>query len=632
MAAFGGVPVTSYNRFKRGWYVLLLVGAALTFVAASQARSKPLKCRTGYISRAIWVPKRKHGRIVRHDGKVVYHPVRACVKKSKPKHKSTPPPTSITPTGPPTTITPPPAVPTPPANIKVPQITGGGHAGQMMSATSGTWSGDQPMSLSYQWQDCDQSGANCQNVSNGTNSTYTVQDSDVGKTLSVIVTATNDGGSASASSPTTNQMKYFVLVAVGDIACAPNNASENAISGNPTTTTSTQCQQQATADIAAAQHPDAVLMLGDGQYWSGALSEYNAVFANTWGTTLKQIPMYPVPGNHEYYSSSKAAGYFSYFGSAANPMNTPEGYYSFNLGSWHFDALNSNCDSSCSDLVRGGTPAGSAQVSWLKSDLAADRSACTLAFWHHPYYSAGDIGNNPDDAPFWSALYNAHADVVLNGHDHIYERYPQLDPSGNQTSSGIREFVAGTGGENLVGYWPSNVTTPPGAPAYDDATEFGVTVFTLHTNSYDWKFVATNGAVRDQGSSTCHGSASAGNLAARDVTTRAPAALYGPPLAFGASPMRASLTAALRFGLPVAIHVSRSVDISIRASVRRAGHLENVASFYETESEIAKRYSVIYLRLPARQLKGIRHVTLVLRFSALDAGGHHRVVTRTVGL
>ena len=132
-----------------------------------------------------------------------------------------------------------------------------------------------------------------------------------------------------------------------------------------------------------------------------------------------------------------------YFGQAvANPDNTPNGYYSFNLGTWHIDALNSNCsDSGCSDPLPGTTT--TAQNTWLQNDLAHDTSACTLAMWHHPLFSSGWTLGSPGVAPLWNALYQAHADIVLGGHDHLYERYAQQDPSGTATTNGIREFVVG---------------------------------------------------------------------------------------------------------------------------------------------------------------------------------------------
>ena len=162
----------------------------------------------------------------------------------------------------------------------------------------------------------------------------------------------------------------------------------------------------------------------------------------------------PSPGNHEYETPG-ASGYFNYFGAAAGDPN--KGYYSYDLGSWHVISLNSNCSS-----VPGGCAAGSPQEQWLREDLAAHSNTCTLAYWHHPRFSSGIHGDEASVAPFWDALYQAGADVVLNGHDHNYERFAPQNPSGQaDPTQGIREFVVGTGGAELrkiVGIKPNSET------------------------------------------------------------------------------------------------------------------------------------------------------------------------------
>jgi hypothetical protein len=273
-----------------------------------------------------------------------------------------------------------------------------------------------------------------------------------------------------------------VIVAVGDIACPAGDKTH-------------ACRQQQTATLAASQHPSQVFVLGDNQYNSGLFSEYQSAGAYnaTWGVFNPIV--HPVPGNHEY-DASGAGGYFQYFGALAGP---PPGYYSFNLGTWHIVALNSGCsDAGCLDSIKGATT--SAQRSWLQSDLAANRSACVLAYWHHPRFSSATAGDSTGVGPLWTALYNAHADLVLNGHDHVYERYAQQDPSGTTTPSGIRELVVGTGGENLdrISNPESNVEA-----SYD--RDFGVLVMTLHASSYDWAFKNTTGTVIDGGTTACHG-------------------------------------------------------------------------------------------------------------------------------
>jgi acid phosphatase type 7 len=238
-----------------------------------------------------------------------------------------------------------------------------------------------------------------------------------------------------------------------------------------------------------------VAVLGDNQYESGLLSEYNGpgAYNDTWGQFNSIVR--PAPGNHEYAASSTASGYFTYFGSSAG-----SGSYSYDLGSWHIISLNSNCsDSGCSDLEEGTT--SSAQVSWLQNDLAAHQHQCTLAYWHHPRFTSGFVPSSPGVAPFWSALYAAHADVVLNGHDHLYERFAPQDPAQNPTSQGIREFVVGTGGQELD---PSMRAAEPNMQIADNH-HFGVLFLTLQAGSYGWVFRSVNGTVLDSGSTPCHG-------------------------------------------------------------------------------------------------------------------------------
>ena len=507
-------------------------------------------------------------------------------------------------------------------NTALPTISGPATEGGALTAAVGTWT-NRPTSYAYQWQRCNTSGAACATVTGQTRSSYLLAPGDVGSTLRVAVTASNGTTSAPATSaaagPVAASSGDPVVVAVGDIAC-------------PAGDTTHSCKQSATEAIAQKQNPNAVFVLGDNQYEDGSLSEYDGAGAynSTWGFFNPIV--HPVPGNHEY-GTPGAAGYFSYFGaSIANPAGT-NGYYSFNLGSWHIVALNSDCtDQGCADALDGGTT--SAQTAWLQSDLAAERAAnpnaCVLAMWHHPLFSAGWTSGAPNVAPLYSALYAAHADVVLNGHDHLYERFAQLDGSGNATTAGIREFVVGTGGENLNGLqFP-----PPASLQAWDTGDFGVLVLTLHSSSYAWKFVNTSGAVIDSGTTQCHGAGAGAAMAGRvRHTARTGVALLEErALAFDASPLRTSLASVTRSGLRVAILASRAVDVAVTAWLRHGHRLTRLASFYETESQITNPHSVIRLRLPTRRLKGMTAATFVLRFAAEDGAGHRHTVTRTVRL
>ncbi|MGE5123947.1 MAG: metallophosphoesterase family protein, partial [Acidobacteriaceae bacterium] len=200
----------------------------------------------------------------------------------------------------------------------------------------------------------------------------------------------------------------------------------------------------------------------------------------------------PSAGNHDYRTSN-ASGYFSYFGAAAG--DAQKGYYSYNLGAWHVVVINSNC----SEV--GGCAAESAQYKWLQSDLASHPSQCTLAYWHAPRFSSGAHGNNSSMQPIWQVLYDAGADVVLNGHDHDYERFAPQNPAGTADAAhGIREFVVGTGGKDL-----RTISNPISNSEVHNANTWGVLRLTLHPTSYDWKFIPVTGMTfTDSGSATCH--------------------------------------------------------------------------------------------------------------------------------
>jgi len=281
-------------------------------------------------------------------------------------------------------------------------------------------------------------------------------------------------GMAAAPGPAAGQTDPViadpVIAAAGDIACQ---------STQPTATT---CHHQATSDLLLDPTISRVLALGDEQYPDGALADFQASYHPTWGRVLDKTS--PVPGNHEYRTTG-ASGYFDYFGARAGPRDL--GYYSFNLGSWHLIALNSNI------AMAEGTP----QNNWLEQDLAADTSVCTLAYLHHPRFSSG--GNNSKVRPLWADLYNDRADVVLAGHKHSYERFAPQTPTGRASTRGIRQFVVGTGGVEL---------TPLGTPQPNSeviqSTTFGVLRLTLHATSYDWQFQPEAGGVfTDVGSGQC---------------------------------------------------------------------------------------------------------------------------------
>jgi acid phosphatase type 7 len=235
-----------------------------------------------------------------------------------------------------------------------------------------------------------------------------------------------------------------------------------------------------------------VFTLGDDAYPNGSATDFANCYAPTWGRHKARTM--PAPGNHEYQTAG-AAGYFGYFGSAAGDPTT--GYYSYNLGDWHIVVLNSNSD--CTTI---SCSANSTQVQWLVADLAANPKTCTLAYWHHPRFNSGSgHGNDLNVAPFWNALYNAGADVILNGHEHVYERFAPQTPNAVASAIGIRQFTVGTGGASEYAFKPA---PEPNSEARNDKTQ-GVLKLTLRATSYDWQFIPVAGATfTDSGSTSCH--------------------------------------------------------------------------------------------------------------------------------
>ena len=286
-----------------------------------------------------------------------------------------------------------------------------------------------------------------------------------------------------------------VIAAAGDVACDPSNSSFNGGNGG-----SSSCRMRYTSDLLVNGNYAGVIALGDNQYYCGGYSAYVQSYDLSWGR-VKSIT-HPSVGNHEYLTSggtgcdssnTGAAGYFKYFGAAAGQQG--QGYYSLDIGAWHLVALNSNCSSA------GGCGTGSPQYNWLQADLAAHPTACTLAYWHIPLYSSGGRASS-NMRTLWQVLYDNNADLVLEGHDHTYERFaPQNATAGLDTARGLRSFIVGTGGANHTSF-----TTVAANSEVRDASTFGILAVTLHPTSYDWQFIPEAGKTfTDSGSTSCHG-------------------------------------------------------------------------------------------------------------------------------
>ena len=266
-----------------------------------------------------------------------------------------------------------------------------------------------------------------------------------------------------------------IFVGAGDIA-----RCSDAVSG-----------RDLTANLILAMPPDAVIYTtGDNAYMEGTEDQFRTCYDPTWGRFKSRT--HPVPGNHEY-ATAGAAPYFNYFGAAAGTAG--QGWYAFDINSvWRVIALNSEI----------AVDANSPQMQFLKNDLAANARPCTIAIWHRPLFNSGASSNGESTqmAAFFKALYDANAEIVINGHEHLYERFGPQDPDRHlDQARGIREFIVGTGGiDGLYDFGTVRANSEVRI-----AQTWGVLKFVLSPNSYTWNFIpAVSGGLSDSGSGTCH--------------------------------------------------------------------------------------------------------------------------------
>ncbi|PKN86727.1 MAG: alkaline phosphatase [Chloroflexi bacterium HGW-Chloroflexi-8] len=290
------------------------------------------------------------------------------------------------------------------------------------------------------------------------------------KTSSITITATITLSPTTTQTPTPMSSPTPVtLAAVADIAICGQESDDQ------------------TAALISDWNAD-IIIAGDANNEDGTLWQYQNCFQPSWGQYLSRI--HPVAGNHDYYNDP-IGNYYFYFGERAGEPD--KGYYSFDLGDWHIVGLNSNC---------GFLPCGpsSDQVAWLKEDLSKTQKECTLAFWHVPRWNSGPAKHANWVQSFWDVLYDAGADVVVNGHDHHYERTGKIDAKGlPDKQNGIVEFIVGTGG---AGHY--YLETPFPFSEKMIFGEFGVLKLVLEPQSYLWQFINIEGEVLDEGKNVCH--------------------------------------------------------------------------------------------------------------------------------
>ena len=235
-------------------------------------------------------------------------------------------------------------------------------------------------------------------------------------------------------------------------------------------------------------NPNLFLYLGD-VYESGGIAEFYNWYGNgSSNFSVLNAITDPTIGNHEYTNGINGAGYFDYWNNVPN-------YYSFNAGGWHFISLNSNG----SEI---GVTISSAQYQWLQQDLAANANTCTIAYHHEPLFNIGPEGADTGMSSIWSLLASYGVSMVLNGHDHDYQRWVPLDGSGQPNAKGITEFVAGGGGHGL-----QNFTTTDSRVAYSNdlnPTAFGVLLLKLSATRASFAYHNSSGKVLDSGTVACN--------------------------------------------------------------------------------------------------------------------------------
>ena len=227
-----------------------------------------------------------------------------------------------------------------------------------------------------------------------------------------------------------------------------------------------------------------LILAGDIAYFQGTFEQFRDCFNPSWGQ-FRSRPWHAVPGNHEYESPG-ARPYFAYFGEAAGPAG--RGYYSFTAGDWLILMLDSNIPAT----------AGSPQYEFVRTELQAQRTPCTMAVWHHPLFTSGPSGSSRDMRDMWALLETARAEIIVNGHDHLYERFARQRWDGTEDpANGIRQFTVGTGGADLYNFVRN------ASNSEERIMRYGVARFTLRPAQVDWEFIAVDGTVLDRGLDTC---------------------------------------------------------------------------------------------------------------------------------
>jgi hypothetical protein len=277
-----------------------------------------------------------------------------------------------------------------------------------------------------------------------------------------------------------------VLVGSGDIAVCGGQFDE---------ATAVLVDSILKADSAAGVE-DVVFTTGDNVYPNGAKQYWDACWKPSWGDTAKRIMdrIRPAVGNHDL-DAELGAAFLEVFGDRVGEESG--GYYSYDLGVWHVVVLNSEIMTNPAFAVASRR----AQEEWLREDLAANDEQCTIAVFHRPRFSSGAHAGDLRMTTFWRILYERNVDIVLNGHEHHYERFEPQTPAGlPDTVRGITQFIVGTGGASLTGIrYPVQANSARRITGYH-----GVLKLTLGAGEYQHAFLDTDGRIWDMGAGKCH--------------------------------------------------------------------------------------------------------------------------------
>ena len=233
------------------------------------------------------------------------------------------------------------------------------------------------------------------------------------------------------------------------------------------------------------QYDGDILLAGDLAYPSGTMEEFKQCFEPSFGRFKSR--MRATPGNHDYVASVSADSYFSYFGDRSGPNRL--GYYSFRAAEWTVMMLNSNIPINKT----------SAQYAFVRNLMQQSPTRCTMAVLHHPFDSSGINGPTPALRDMWELMYNLGGDVVIAGHDHLYERHAPVNTDQRRDDAkGIRQFTVGTGGAPLYNRVRNALNSE-----YFAAT-WGMLRIKLEPALYEWQFMDMNGNILDSGLTVCH--------------------------------------------------------------------------------------------------------------------------------